>query len=97
MFELLEGNSRFGGFRFEILPHVLRAYQPSHCGATPNIEFSMGFPRPWLLEITDISVPSQHLINGKRYDAEVVLSHTYENLELADRLVRSAITSASCF
>ena len=37
----------------------------------------MGFPDPWLLSFTDISVPSQHTLDGKRYDAEVVLSHVY--------------------
>ena len=84
----VEGNCRYAGFHFEILPHVLRAYQPRHCGVTPNIDFSMGFPRPWLLEFTDISVPSQHVMNGKRYDAEVVLSHTY-SVRKADRLVSS--------
>jgi hypothetical protein len=29
----------------------------------------------WLLRFTDISVPSQHTLEGKRYAAEVVMSH----------------------
>jgi hypothetical protein len=56
---------------------VLRAYQPHGCGSWPNIDFSRGFPDPWHLAFTDISVPSQHVQDGKRYDAEVVLSHVY--------------------
>ena len=91
----VQGNCRLGGFRYEILPHVLRAYQPEHCGVAPNIDFSMGFPRPWLLEFTDISVPSQHVMNGKRYDAEVVLSHTY-SARKPDRLVRNSYSDIAC-
>jgi hypothetical protein len=56
---------------------VLRAYQPKSCDSQPNIDFSRGFPDPWHLSFTDISVPSQHVQEGKRYDAEVVLSHVY--------------------
>jgi carbonic anhydrase len=75
----VKGDCRFDTLDFEILPHVLRVYQPSHeqkCNVTPTIDFSMGFPYPWLLEFSDISVPSQHTQDGYRYDAEVVLSHT---------------------
>jgi hypothetical protein len=64
--------------KFQILPHVLRAYQPNKCpGRQPNIDFSMGFPYPWLLKFTDITIPSHHTQDGKRYDAEVVLTHVY--------------------
>lgn len=73
----VKGNCSFEELDFQILPHALRVYQPKHCVETPNIDFSMGFPNPWLLDFTDISVPSQHVQNGKQYDAEVVLSHTY--------------------
>jgi len=78
---------------FQILPHVLRAYQPRQkCSGDfqPGIDFSRGFPHPWLLSFTDISIPSQHVIDGKRYDAEVVLSHTY-SIENGDRLVRTVL------
>ena len=64
--------------KFQILPHVLRTYQPNRCpGRQPNIDFSMGFPYPWLLKFTDITIPSHHTQDGKRFDAEVVLSHVY--------------------
>lgn len=29
----------------------------------------------WLLRFTDISVPSQHTLEGRRYAGEVVMSH----------------------
>jgi len=80
------GNCRFDAYRFEILPHTLRAYQPHYCANQSWIDFSMGFPNDWHLEFTDISVPSQHSINGKRYDAEVVMSHSY-SVDRIDRLV----------
>ena len=86
----VKGNCRFRDVRFEILPHVLRAYQPAFCGVTPNIDFSMGFPRPWHLEFIDISVPSQHKIEGKQYDAEIVLSHTY-SVNKHDRLIGNVV------
>lgn len=83
------GECRFNDMEFEILPHVLRANQPSkNCSGAfqPQIDFSKGFPEPWLLSFTDISVPSQHTINGVRYDAEVMLNHHY-NIDKHDRLV----------
>lgn len=71
-----KGNCRFGEMRFEILPHVLRAYQPKDgCQIDPCIDFSYGFPDEWLLRFTDISVPSQHTVEGKRFAGEVVMSH----------------------
>ena len=70
------GNCRWGEMRFEILPHVLRAYQPKDgCQIDPCIDFSYGFPDEWLLRYTDISVPSQHTFEGESYAAEVVMSH----------------------
>lgn len=83
------GECKFGDLKFEILPHVLRAYQPDvPCKGDdpPQIDFSKGFPRPWELKFTDVSVPSQHVIDGKSYDAEVVLSHTY-SVNKYDRLI----------
>ena len=72
------GQCSLAKFDFQILPHVLRAYLPAKCpGEWPWIDFSMGFPDPWQLRFTDISVPSQHVQDGVRYDAEVVLSHVY--------------------
>lgn len=53
----------------------------------PNIDFSRGFPDPWHLAFSDISVPAQHLLDGVRYDAEVVLSHVYSVSNRTDRLV----------
>jgi hypothetical protein len=72
------GQCHVDDMKFQILPHVLRTYQPNRCpGQQPNIDFSMGFPYPWLLKFTDITIPSHHMQDGKRYDAEVVLTHAY--------------------
>ncbi|KAL7567702.1 hypothetical protein ACA910_012039 [Epithemia clementina (nom. ined.)] len=71
------GNCRFGRMNFEILPHVLRAYQPDYCQVIPTIDYSMGFPDDWILEFTDIAVPSHHTIEGHRFSAEVIMSHVY--------------------
>ena len=77
MMHFRKGNCLFQDMTFEILPHALRANQPPQCGFEPMIDFSRGFPVPWKLDFTDISVPSQHTQDGQRYDAEVVLSHSY--------------------
>ena len=44
----------------------------------PKLDYSKGFPDWWYLSQTDISVPSEHVQHGKRYAAEVKLSHFYE-------------------
>ena len=80
------GNCRFGRMDFQILPHVLRAYQPEYCQIRPNIDYSMGFPDPWLLMFTDITVPSHHTIEGHQFSAEVFLSHVYST-KRANKLV----------
>lgn len=85
---IVRGTCPFEEYRFEILPHVLRVYHKGEdtCGVDPNIDFSMGFPNPWMLSFTDVSVPSQHTQNGRRYDAELVLSHVYSR-DVEDRLI----------
>jgi hypothetical protein len=47
----------------------------------------MGFPDPWLLRYTDVTIPSQHTIDKKRYSAEIILSHTYSNINKTDKLI----------
>eukprot|EP00977_Amphora_coffeiformis_P029124 scaffold38918_cov176-Amphora_coffeaeformis.AAC.2 len=70
------GNCRFNKMNFEILPHVLRAGQPeTGCQINPCVDFSFGFAEEWLLRHTDISLPSQHTLNGKRFAGEVILTH----------------------
>jgi hypothetical protein len=44
----------------------------------PRLDYSKGFPDWWHLDRTDIKVPSEHTQHGKRYAAEVSLSHFYE-------------------
>jgi hypothetical protein len=85
------GECDFQAMKFEILPHVLRAYQPAEkCSGVvqPQIDFSKGFPAPWQLAFTDISVPSHHKIDGVGFDGEIVLSHFYGVPDNPDRLVR---------
>uniref|UniRef100_A0A7S3KVZ0 carbonic anhydrase n=1 Tax=Amphora coffeiformis TaxID=265554 RepID=A0A7S3KVZ0_9STRA len=87
-----EGNCKFEGMDFEILPHVLRAKQPPvPCTDPPNIDFSWGFPHPWLLAYTDVVVPSLHRQEGHQYDGEIVLSHTYSMDEADKRIGNVAI------
>ena len=81
-----DGNcARFTQMNFTVERHGVRAMQPllpdgnSICSDPSNIDFSMGFPDPWHLLFTDIKVPSEHVLEGKRYDAEVVLSHEYSH------------------
>lgn len=77
--------ARFPDMNFTVERHALRVMQPlfadgnSMCREPANIDFSMGFPDPWHLIFTDIKVPSEHMLDGKRYDAEVVLSHEYSH------------------
>jgi len=86
--------ARFLDMQFTLDRHALRAFQPlfangtSMCQSPSNIDFSMGFPDPWHLTFTDVKVPSEHMQDGKRYDAEVVLSHEYSEKKNVDRYVR---------
>jgi hypothetical protein len=76
------GECSYGDSKFEIMPHTLRVYRPNKpCGAPgtvqPQMDYSQGFPVPWIYKFTDISVPAQHTIEGKPFDAEVIMSHTF--------------------
>ena len=84
------GECKLEDMDFQILPHALRVFQPQEpCSGrrNPSIDFSRGYPNPWMLSFTDISIPSQHKIDGKQYDAEVILSHTYSVPQNTERLV----------
>lgn len=84
----VEGNCKLGQQRFVVLPHVLRVYH-ERCRVKPLADFSLGFPFPWVLKFTDVSVPSQHMMDGKRYPAEIVMSHVY-SVDNGAKQVRSA-------
>lgn len=89
--------ARFPAMNFTVERHVLRAMQPllpdgnSVCLEPANIDFSMGFPDPWHLLFTDIKVPSEHMQDGKRYDAEVVLSHEYSYKGNNERFIGNVV------
>eukprot|EP00934_Nitzschia_sp_Nitz4_P001807 Nitzschia sp. Nitz4//scaffold177_size45885//17105//21005//NITZ4_007204-RA/size45885-augustus-gene-0.5-mRNA-1//-1//CDS//3329539052//1807//frame0 len=75
---------------FEITRNTLTIHTPItddgdiDCGEVdgekkfPKLDYSKGFPDWWYLSQTDISVTSEHTQLGKRYEAEVKLSHFYE-------------------
>lgn len=54
----------------------------------PRLDVSKGFPQYFHLAHTEISVPSQHTQEGKRYDAEVSLAHFYSVDFLPNNQVR---------
>lgn len=90
------GSCKFSQIRFSIERHTLKAYQPIddqgnlQCSKHGSIDYSMGFPYRWLLAHTDITVPSEHMQDGKRYDAEVVLAHFYTK-NRRDRLIGKVV------
>jgi hypothetical protein len=63
--------------------------------AFPELDYSKGFPNFWQLSHTEISVPSQHTQEGKRYDVEVSLAHAYENGDIPKNEVRILILQSS--
>jgi len=73
---------------FKIERHALQILQPIDDTGTlqcndkngrnfPKLDYSKGFPDWWFLSHTEVTVPSEHTQHGKRYDAEVHLSHFY--------------------
>jgi hypothetical protein len=73
------GECNFDDMRFEIMAHTLRVYRPKgNCPGRyqPQLDFSRA-AAPWRYSFTDISIPSQHTITGRRFDAEVIISHAY--------------------
>jgi hypothetical protein len=76
--------------QFSIERHALQIHTPTKSNGDidcvspdgvrkyPKLDYSKGFPDWWHLSRTDISVPSQHTQDGKRYAAEIVLAMFYE-------------------
>ena len=56
---------------------VLQCDDPINGTTYPKLDVSKGFPNWFYMAHTEISVPSQHTQEGKRYDAEVSLAHFY--------------------
>jgi hypothetical protein len=87
------GQCAYSDFRFQVLPHALRMYRPvATCSGAeqPQHDFSRGFPVPFRYAFTDIVVPSQHMMDGKRYAAEVVLTGVF-NAFKDDKLVSAVV------
>lgn len=64
-------------FTFSITSSGLRASAPfdnKNC-IRPTIDLPNGFPFPWVLNWIEIKARSEHLLNGRRYDAEMVMAH----------------------
>ena len=87
---------------FKIQRHSLQILQPINengelqCddvkrGAEfPRLDYSKGFPDFWYLSHTEVTVPSEHTQEGKRYGAEVHLSHFY-SIDFERRIGKVAI------
>jgi hypothetical protein len=92
------GNCGYQNLTFTIARHALRANQAlvrpkdTICSTEATIDFSQGFPDDWNLKFTDIKVPSEHVQDGKQYDAEVILSHVYSKNK-TDKFVGSQNTA----
>jgi hypothetical protein len=83
----------FADMKFEVMAHTLRVYRPRRkCPGRfqPQLDFSRGFPAPWRYAFTDISIPSQHTMEGRRFDAEVIMSHAYGERD-KEKLVRGPV------
>ena len=90
--QYLDGTCTWDDYKdhFTIERHALQIHTPVNgngdvdCVAPdgtrkfPKLDYSKGFPDWWLLSRTDIYLPSNHVQEGHRYAAEVVLAHFYE-------------------
>lgn len=56
----------------------------------PRLDYSKGFPDWFWMDSTEIMMPSNHVQEGKRYAAEVVLQHFYE-IDHYKNKVRSSV------
>ena len=68
---------RIHDFTFSIIPSALRATAPSSNESCirPTIDLPNGFPFPWVLDFIEIKTRSEHLLNGRRYDGEMIMAH----------------------
>jgi len=69
-------------FSFSITSSGLRAEVPSNNDDTcirPVIDLPNGFPFPWVLAWIEIKARSEHLIEGRRYDGEMLMVHLGKN------------------
>lgn len=77
--------------QFEIARHALKINIPIQSNGDidcvresdgfrqfPRLDYSKGFPDWWWLDHIEITVPSSHTQEGKRYAAEVILAHFYQ-------------------
>lgn len=62
---------------FEITPHSLKAYFPDtddYC-RRPSIDMSNKFRFRWFLTWMELHVRAEHVVDGRRYDAELQMYH----------------------
>ena len=77
--------------QFEIARHALKINIPIQSNGDidcvresdgfrqfPRLDYSKGFPDWFWLDHIEITVPSSHTQEGKRYAAEVILAHFYQ-------------------
>lgn len=59
----------------------------------PRLDVSKGFPDWFFHAFTEISVPSQHTSDGKRFSGEVTMTHFYEESDIPQNQVRMSMQS----
>ena len=62
---------------FEIAPHTLRAYFPDDDTTCqrPHLELDGSGSDPYILQWMEIHARSEHVVNGRRFDAELQMVH----------------------
>eukprot|EP00550_Attheya_septentrionalis_P008073 CAMPEP_0198294530 /NCGR_PEP_ID=MMETSP1449-20131203/22851_1 /TAXON_ID=420275 /ORGANISM="Attheya septentrionalis, Strain CCMP2084" /LENGTH=427 /DNA_ID=CAMNT_0043994507 /DNA_START=121 /DNA_END=1401 /DNA_ORIENTATION=- len=62
---------------FEILPNALRAYMPETDDTCerPEIDMPNGFPDRFTFAWMELHMPAEHVLDGRRYDAELQMVH----------------------
>lgn len=70
---------------FTIEPHSLRAHVPTNECKRPWIDLPNGFPGRWYLWYVEVKIRSEHVMDGRRFDGEVMFVHG-ENPDRSDDL-----------
>mmetsp|Transcript_54057 Transcript_54057/g.63165 ORF Transcript_54057/g.63165 Transcript_54057/m.63165 type:complete len:436 (+) Transcript_54057:77-1384(+) len=75
--QMTDGDCRFGDLEFMITPHSLRAYNPFDDIACrrQHIDMPNGFPEKFYLQFIDVHLRSEHMIDGRRFDGEMMMYH----------------------
>ena len=75
--QIRRSDCKFDDFSWSITPHFLRATMPpddTFC-IRPHIDLPNGFGNDWILQYMELHVRAEHLLDGRRYDAELQMVH----------------------